>query len=123
MEEEAKPVRLTAKGEPRKPGKRGGARPGAGRPPKNPPKIEETYYVEDGRMSMLEFLRLTALGHIEPTALQVAAARTAVQYEEVKTGDGGKKESRQREAEAIGGTAGLAPTPPPGTKPQLKAVP
>lgn len=106
------PVRLTAKGEPRKPGKRGGARPGAGRPPAKPPKVEETHYVEDEGMSMLEFLRLTALGHIEPTALQVAAARTAVQYEQPKSGDGGKGEARQRAAEKVAG--GLEPTPPPG---------
>lgn len=116
MMDEDKPVRLTAAGLPRKPGKRGGARPGAGRKPKEI-KVEEVHYVEDAGMSMLEFLRLTALGHIEPTALQVAAARTAVQYEDVKTGDGGKKEARQRTAEDVAG--GIAPTPAPGT---LRAV-
>lgn len=105
------PVRLTARGEPRKPGKRGGARPGAGRPPSKP-KEPETYRVGDEGMSMLEFLRLTALGHIEPSPLQVAAARTAVQYEQPKHGDGGKGESRQRAAEKAAGD--LVPTPPPG---------
>lgn len=112
MQDDTAPVRLTAKGEPRKPGKRGGARPGAGRPAVKAPKVEETYVVQDVSMSMLDFLRLTALGQIEPTALQVAAARTAVQYEQPKSGDGGKTQSRQRDAERE--AESLEATPPPG---------
>lgn len=100
--------RLTAAGTPRKPGKRGGARPGAGRPPKR--DAEAATYVEDD-MTMLEFLRQVALGRLEVSAMQLTAAKTAVQYEAAKTGDGGKKEARQAAAEQTAGSFPVTPAP------------
>lgn len=102
------PERLTEAGLPRKPGKRGGARPGAGRPKKTP---EDATVRIDEDMTMLDFLREVALGRIVPSAIQVQAARTAVQYESVKTGDGGKKEARQAAAEEGAGALPTTPAP------------
>ena len=89
------------------PGKRGGKRPGAGRPKKAP--TEATRIDED--LSMLDLLREIALGRVSVNATQLAAARAAVQYEAAKSGDAGKKEMRQAEAEKE--LADLPSTPPP----------
>lgn len=110
-EQEEKPVRLRADGKPRAPGKRGGARPGAGRKPKPKPEDVQVFYVEDETMSMLEFLRKVALGHLVVSQVQVAAARTAVQYEAVKTGDGGKGEARQKAAKDTADELPSTPAP------------
>jgi phage terminase small subunit len=78
----------------------GGARPGAGRKPKeNPPVVP----VEGGK-DMLQLLQEVALGHIEATAIQVRAAIAAVQYTHMKKGDGGKKdEAADKAKKAAGG--------------------
>ena len=89
------------------PGKRGGKRPGAGRPKKAP--TEATRIDED--LSMLDLLREIALGRVQVNATQLAAARAAVQYEAVKSGDGGKKELRQAEAERELADLPMTPAP------------
>lgn len=111
-------VRLTAKGDPRKPGKRGGARPGAGRPKKTDP--DQVKPIE-GDLTMLELLRGIALGRYVVSAMQLTAARAAIQYEEVKAGDGGVGKQQQRDAESVQEQFPTTP-PPSGHKPDLKAV-
>lgn len=113
--EETPAVRLTAKGEPRKPGKRGGAREGAGRPKKTDPEAI-CYIAQD--LTMLELLRGVALGRYVVAPMQLTAARAAIQYEEVKAGDGGVGKQQQRDAEAV--QEDFPQTPPP--KGHLKAV-
>lgn len=78
-------------------GKRGGARPGAGRKPK--PKQETVIIPVESGMDMLELLQKVALGHIEASTTQVRAAIAAVQYTHAKKGDVGKKDERQQAAE------------------------
>lgn len=70
-----------------KPGRSGGARPGAGRKPA--PKPETVVVVED---DMLALLKNVAQGLIEVTPLQLRAAVAAVQYTHLKSGDGGRKD-------------------------------
>lgn len=108
QDEDTAPVRLTAAGTPRKPGKRGGARPGAGRPRKEEP--DAVQYVEDD-LTMLELLRQVALGRLKISAQQLTAARTAVQYESHKAGDGGKREARMTAAEEEAGSFPVTPAP------------
>lgn len=74
----------------------GGARPGAGRPPKPQPEP-----VLMPAMDMLSLLQEIALGRTEATAIQVRAAIAAVQYTHAKKGDGGKKEAKQEAAEKV----------------------
>ena len=81
----------------------GGARPGAGRKPKAPTKVEAR--------DMLELLQDIALGKVEASPTQVRAAIAAVQYTHPKVGEGGKKERRQKEAERVGQR--FAPAAPP----------
>lgn len=102
------PVRLTAKGEPRKPGKRGGAREGAGRPKKTDP--DAVCYIEED-LTMLQLLRGVALGRYIVAPAQLTAARAAIQYEEVKAGDGGVGKQQQRDAEAVQDSYPQTPAP------------
>lgn len=89
-----------------KPGKSGGARPGAGRKPKPKP---ETPRLPD--TDMLTMLQDVALGRIEATALQVRAAIAAVQYTHAKK-EGGKKDEAAEKAKAAGaGKFGQAAAP------------
>lgn len=101
----------------KKPGKRGGARPGtggarpgAGRPkkvdPDKPVLIEKEW-------TMLELLRQVALGRVAISPQQLTAARTAVQYEHIKPGDGGVKAARANAAEQA--HSEVKTTPPPGS--------
>lgn len=85
----------------------GGARPGAGRPPK--PKPEPVHIPE---VDMLTLLQRVALGYTEATSLQVRAAIAAVQYTHVKKGDGGKKEEQADKAKKAG-AGKFAPAAPP----------
>lgn len=96
-----------------RPGRSGGARPGAGRPrkPKDeaaenppPPVIPDC--------DMLTMLQQVALGRVEATALQVRAAIAAVQYTHTKRGDGGKKdEAAERSKKAAAGKFAAAAPP------------
>lgn len=86
---------------------RGGARPGAGRPKGSTAKtrrVEEDY-------TMLELLQQVALGRLEISPLQLKAATTAVQYTSVKSGDGGKTEARQAEADKVNEELPQTPAP------------
>lgn len=73
----------------------GGARPGAGRPPK--PKPEPVRMPDS---DMLTLLQNVALGYTEATSIQVRAAIAAVQYTHVKKADGGKKDGQADKAKA-----------------------
>lgn len=91
-----------------KPGRSGGARPGAGRKPVPP--------VETATSDPLEFLIGVMNGSIPANATQVRAAVAAAQYVHTKKGDGGKKEEAADKAKkAAGGKFGPA-------KPPLKLV-
>lgn len=89
-----------------KPGRSGGARPGAGRKPKPQP---ETPLIPE--CDMLTLLQDVALGRIEATALQVRAAIAAVQYTHAKKGEGGKKEHQAEAAKKVASKFAAA-TPP-----------
>jgi phage terminase small subunit len=95
----------------------GGARPNSGPKPKKskpagsanatvpvlPPPATET--------DMLKHLQNIALGYIDASTIQVRAAIAAVQYTHVKKGDGGKKDEKQRAAEAVASKFNAAPPP------------
>lgn len=87
----------------------GGPRPGSGRPRK---QKEDVVPVAVEAVDMLDMLQKVALGLTEATPLQVRAAIAAVQYTHHKVGDGGKKESKEREAEEVS-KGRFAPSEPP----------
>ncbi|HFX2801152.1 TPA: hypothetical protein ACID7X_002174 [Pseudomonas aeruginosa] len=113
----------------------GGARPGAGRKPKNSAiesakessgsvrdelepqahggtlKRSRSEPVLASKMDMLEYLQGVALGLIESTPLQVRAAIAAVQYTHAKKGEGGKKDEQAEAAKAAGRKFGSTPPP------------
>lgn len=109
----------------------GGARPGAGRKPKNveidsPGGVHEeldpkahggalkrsrSEPVPADDMDMLRYLQDVALGIIESTPLQVRAAIAAVQYTHAKKGEGGKKDEQAEAAKAAGRKFGSTPPP------------
>lgn len=94
-----------------KPGRSGGARPGAGRKPQ--PKAPASPVVRiEGDGDMLKLLQDVALGRIESTPLQVRAAIAAVQYTHTKKGDGGKKDEQKAKAgQVLKGRFGPAAPP------------
>lgn len=96
-----------------KPGRSGGARPGAGRPRKAS-AVDQTQAVVDtlepqphggalkrskeepvpqDETDMLTLLQNIALGRTDASALQVRAAIAAVQYTHAKRGEGGRKDA------------------------------
>lgn len=75
----------------------GGARPGAGRPPKPAPEL-----VEIPECDMLTLLQDVALGRVEASVIQVRAAIAAVQYTHAKK-EGGKKEDKENAAKKASG--------------------
>lgn len=81
-----------------KPGRSGGARPGAGRKPK--PKPVETPPPQVETRDPLEFLLDVMQGKVEATTVQVRAAVAASQYLHAKKGEGGKKEESAGKAKA-----------------------
>lgn len=118
----------------------GGARPGAGRKPKQPIPVPakksanakaaaavevsleaqpgggalkrtKSVPVEQEDKDMLTLLQEIALGRVAATALQVKAASAALPYTHAKKGEGGKKEERQKKAQAVAGR--FAPSAPP----------
>lgn len=113
----------------------GGARPGAGRKPKNSAiesakgssgsvrdelepqahggalKRSRSEPVPASEMDMLEYLQSVALGLIESTPLQVRAAIAAVQYTHAKKGESGKKDEQAEAAKAAGRKFGSTPPP------------
>jgi phage terminase small subunit len=73
----------------------GGARPGAGRKPKEP---VVTSYADP-----LDFLRAVWTGEVDASATQVRAAQAALPFKHQKLGEGGKKEQRQDAAKKVAG--------------------
>lgn len=114
-------------------GRSGGARPGAGRKPKEqagPVKIglepqshggallrQKAEPVPQEEQDMLTFLQNVALGRTDASNIQVRAAIAAVQYTNRKMGDSGKKEERAENARKVAGK--FSPAAPP---PRLAAV-
>ena len=109
-------------------GRSGGARPGAGRKPKQkveaptlpaaPPAAAEPA-VDVSKLNMLELLQMVALGKVQASGLQVRAAIAAVQYTHTKRGDGGKKDAADDAAKKAAGAGGKFSAAPP---PKLVAV-
>jgi phage terminase small subunit len=89
-----------------KPGRSGGARPGAGRPKKPP---EKNILIKGS--DMLKLLQDVALGRIDASALQVRAAIAAVQYTHTKKGDG--KKADKQDAAKVASVGKFAPAAPP----------
>lgn len=85
----------------------GGARPGAGRPPKEPQKPAEPTDKRDP----LEFLLDVMQGKLEPSPDQLKAAIAATQYLHTKKGDGGKKEGELAAAKKVASKYAVS-TPP-----------
>lgn len=82
-------------------GRSGGARPGAGRKPKDP--AEEQTIATSGNQTPLEFL-LTVMNDNElADKLRLEAAKTAAQYVHPKKGEGGKKDDAADRAKAAAG--------------------
>lgn len=91
-------------------GKSGGARPGAGRPPK--PKPVPVPVQHAGDRDMLKMLQDVALGIVQASPIQVRAAIAAVQYTHVKRGDGGKKDDAAEKAVKASGGRFASSAPP-----------
>lgn len=84
----------------------GGARPGAGRPPKETPPPTPT-----DKRDPLEFLLDVMQGLCEPSPDQLKAAIAATQYLHAKKGDGGKKEGELAAAKKVASKYAVS-TPP-----------
>lgn len=79
-----------------KPGRSGGARPGAGRPPKT--QEEKTTIATPGEQTPLEFLLSVMNDNSIEDRLRLDAAKTAAQYVHPKKGEGGKTEEKETAA-------------------------
>lgn len=96
----------------------GGARPGAGRKPrqKPPEKLPDEPVSPDSehqkRLDALEFLENVVNDPKAPLQQRVRAAIAAAQYRHMKKGDGGKKDEQAERAKKAGGGK-FAPTEPP----------
>lgn len=82
----------------------GGARPGAGRKPKEP--------VVTSHSDPLDFLRAVWKGEVDANATQVRAAQAALPFVHQKLGEGGKKGQRQEAAKSAS-KGKFAAAPPP----------
>lgn len=96
-----------------KPGRSGGARPGAGRKKVPPVAIApEAAKVVDGEpLDPRPTLELIALGHMEVSAQQFKALMGLLPYTHTKKGEGGKKEQRQDDAKKVAGRFAAAAPP------------
>lgn len=93
-----------------KPGKSGGARPGAGRKPK-PPEEKITLPAGDGQ-TPLEFMLMVMRDPAIEDRIRLDAAKSAAQYVHGKIGEGGKKDERQQAAKRAGAGKFGAAAPP-----------
>lgn len=82
-------------------GRSGGARPGAGRKPKDP--SEEQTIATSGNQTPLEFLLAVMNDNALADKLRLEAAKTAAQYVHPKKGEGGKKDDAAERAKAAAG--------------------
>lgn len=94
-----------------KPGRSGGARPGAGRPKKERDSSEELTIATNGDQTPLEFLLSVMNDNMVADRLRLDAAKTAAQYVHAKVGEGGKKVQKQAEAEKVAGRFAAAAPP------------
>lgn len=76
-------------------GRSGGARAGAGRPPKEPPQID----VHDTTGDPLKFLEGLMDDPSADPRMRLDAAKALMPFKYQKLGEGGKKEKRQGDAE------------------------
>lgn len=84
-------------------GRSGGARPGAGRKPKQPTPTKHN--------DPLDFLRAVWKGELQASPNQVKAASAALPFIHPRQGDGGKKGKKQEAAEKAAGR--FTPAAPP----------
>ena len=92
------------------PGKSGGARAGAGRPPKEPAKLNLGSVLEDAltHKDPRAFLLAVMNDGATEAKLRVDAAKALMPFMHQKLGEGGKKEQKQEAAEkAATGKFGL----------------
>ena len=90
-----------------KPGRSGGARPGAGRPPKEP----EILAVAGTYSDPLKFLLAVVNDSSTDAKLRVDADKAMLPYIHQRKGEGGKKDAQQDAAVKAAGRFGT-PTPP-----------
>lgn len=93
-------------------GKSGGARKGAGRPPKEREPEQEITIATSGDQTPLEFLLSVMNDNAIADKLRLDAAKTAAQYVHPKMGEGGKKDQKQEAAKEAGGGKFGASAPP-----------
>jgi phage terminase small subunit len=91
-----------------KPGKSGGARPGAGRKPKAPAILALAATYDDPE----KFLRAVMNDSGTEAKLRVDAAKALMPFTHQKIGEGGKKDAKQDAAKKAGGGK-FAPAAPP----------
>jgi phage terminase small subunit len=97
-----------------KPGRSGGARPGAGRKAKEPAFVAPaTAQIVDGQpLDPRPTLELIALGHMEASPQQFKALTALLPYVHVKKGEGGKKDAQGDAAKKVGAGKFAAAAPP-----------
>lgn len=90
-----------------KPGRSGGARPGAGRPPKEPTILQLAATYDDPE----KFLRAVMNDSMSEAKLRVDAAKALMPYIHAKKGEVGKKDQRQADANKVAGRFSAAMPP------------
>ena len=93
-----------------KPGKSGGARKGAGRPPQQ--QEEKLTIATNGKQTPLEFLLSVMNDNEIEDRLRIDAAKTAAQYVHAKKGEGGVKDAKADAAKKAGAGKFGASAPP-----------
>lgn len=91
-----------------KPGRSGGARPGAGRPPKEPTILEVAATYKDP----LKFLEAVMNDSQTDAKMRVDAAKAMLPYVHQKLGEGGKKDAAADAAKKAA-SGKFAPSAPP----------
>ncbi|WP_198116915.1 hypothetical protein [Massilia rhizosphaerae] len=90
-----------------KPGRSGGARPGAGRPKKQPVTLPLAVHYDDP----LVFLKAVMNDPGTEAKMRVDAAKALMPFVHVKKGEGGKKEQKQADAEKVASKFSQAAAP------------
>lgn len=92
---------------PGKPGRSGGARLGAGRPPKEPVVLPLSAHYDDP----LAFLKAVMNDSGSEAKLRLDAAKALMPFVHQKLGEGGKKEQKNEEAKKVAGRFAQAAAP------------
>jgi phage terminase small subunit len=90
----------------------GGAREGAGRPPKEPTLLELTGHYDDPA----KFLKAVMNDSMTDAKVRVDAAKALMPYEHQKLGEGGKKDQQKQAAQEVGAGKYAASAPPPSAR-------